>query len=114
MKKKLTRKQALKVCYELWLWLAENPSKFKYDWPGWEKYGRMFNWCPCCEYADHCCKRCPLHSFWPNGFCTALYSSYANWRSATMDKQRRTFALKIANACKVRLKRYAHKQRKRK
>jgi hypothetical protein len=82
----LSKRLALKICYELWAWLAENPSKDKEDWPGWEKYikyaqGNNFKvYCPCCEWiwknkglSPHSCLHisygayCPLKSLWPKG-----------------------------------------------
>jgi len=82
----LSKRLALKICYELWTWLAENPLRAKGDWPGWKKYINyainlsFFHYCPCCEWvkqrrnlnAKQCvflsgAKYCPLKPLWPQG-----------------------------------------------
>ena len=58
----------------LWLWLAENPTKNKMEWPGWKEdhFGEhststhMFNHCFACAHAhvilcsSRCKRDCPL------------------------------------------------------
>ena len=63
---KLTRKKAIEICIELWIWLAET-GKSKEDWDGWERYGNMMCDCPLCEYSKqkvglgyYRCKPCPI------------------------------------------------------
>lgn len=61
-RKELTAATALKICLEMWLWIANNPipntiqsdSYSKIKWPKWKslfkKYGRFIHYCPCCEF----------------------------------------------------------------
>ena len=46
---KLTHKKAIALCIELWTWLAKT-GKLKEDWPKWEKYGAICQYCWFCEY----------------------------------------------------------------
>lgn len=93
----LSKRLALKICYELWTWLAQNPGEYKYDWPGWEKYvkytqGDNFKQdCPCCEWiwqqkglsADNCfsegAEYCPLKTLWPQGCETRAEEAETPW-----------------------------------
>ncbi len=89
--RKLTKKKTLRICAELWEWVAkqdlsdrEDRHMIKYDWPGWEKYGAMENNCPCCQYSNDdktgiiICDICPLHNLWPNGCMgdNSVFSKY--------------------------------------
>ena len=49
---RLTRKKAIELCIELWTWLAET-GKYRREWPEWEKYGDILNYCWFCEYLDY-------------------------------------------------------------
>ena len=71
---KLTRRDALVICRDLWGWLAKNPNyTHKSAWPGWEKvcakYGDMASNCPCCAfvgvdlYHRPNCRNCPLDRY---------------------------------------------------
>ena len=65
---RLTKRRVLELCLELWTWLAENPRKAKYEWPGWNRVGKMVADCPCCEWvkrASLTCWACPLRDYWP-------------------------------------------------
>jgi len=65
---RLSRKNAIKLCIEVWTWCAET-GKPKEDWPEWDKYGDIDNDCWFCEYDEQqkkkkrlqsCCGDCPL------------------------------------------------------
>lgn len=111
---RLTKRKALKICYDLWIWLAKNPLETKKNWPGWKQYGKMKNICPCCEYdriygAGHC-RKCPLADLWPldpeNGpNCTNEKSVYMKWSNALTSKSSEKYAFIIANAAKAGLDR---------
>ena len=65
---KLTKKRALELCRGMWLWLAEDGCRAKWEWPDWPAvnkiYGHFEHDCPCCEYvsevAQGSCTRCPI------------------------------------------------------
>lgn len=82
MTKKLTKRQAIVICKELWEWLykecggevVQSLWVLKKSWPGWKKYGVLKNDCPCCEYCGGSmgsskCEKCPLIKLWPLGCC---------------------------------------------
>ena len=102
----LTKRQALEICRDLWDWLAENPTKHKWDWPRWSDYEHMKSYCPCCEYVrqqDSICEQCSLINYWPDG-CLAINSPYRRWESARSDSRRSMFAKRIANYARKALK----------
>ncbi len=55
---------------KLWNWLAENPTKKKWDWPEWEHNGGQYisqSYCFACDYdtqyeayGDEGCDNCPF------------------------------------------------------
>lgn len=97
----LTKKKALKICVELWTWMkTQKHWTAKAKWPGWEKYGEMIEHCPCCDYAERNCKKCPLKSFWPDGCRTSdsPYERFSEGRGTPKDAQ------KIINAARKELK----------
>lgn len=77
---------------DLWLWLSENPERWKADWPGWKTYRNPpVSFCFACQYtvdvSQHyglrqsirCCF-CPLD--WPGKRCvfgtsTGLYDLWS-------------------------------------
>ncbi len=79
---KLTKKKALEIAIELWEWIVDNPGKLKHEWTEWEKYGRMLNSCPLCEYACRAdCIKCPLK--WGYYGCEDNdISQYIKWHDA--------------------------------
>ena len=84
---------------KLWNYLAENPTKWKEDWPGWKinggEYSNICHHCFACEFTiDSICYRCPL--IWPSGYC---YSGlYKKWIEKGISLEERTsLALQIAN-----------------
>ena len=85
----------------LWTWLAENPGKEKFDWPGWKFNGgdtkEVNNHCFACEYVSYSeqgCDICPL-DFNDNGRC--LGGLYGNWNLARKPEELTALALQIAN-----------------
>lgn len=86
---KLTQRIALTICRELWQWLADNPTKGKEDWPGWEQYKKYVKrpstsiglptysficHCPCCEYVFQTNNPCPLTNYaWEGKYRTSQY-----------------------------------------
>jgi len=107
---KLTKKQALFLCWQLWEWLAETGCAVKDDWPHWEwnkgKVKGMFNACPCCEYQRQqgkegisCRSDCPLKTLWPKG-CLHRLSPYAKWDHTLSTQSRKNHARAIADVAK--------------
>lgn len=86
---------------ELWNYLAENPTKWKRDWPGWEENGGEYNkvpsYCFACAFnTDNACYNCPL--IWPSGCCTDYGGLYKKWAKESISLEERTsLALQIAN-----------------
>jgi hypothetical protein len=65
----ITREDALRLCAELWDWVAGGANRPKWKWPGWAIYQGYLNYCPCCEYTKDmstCAERCPLYHLWPH------------------------------------------------
>ena len=83
---------------KLWNYLAENPTKQKEDWHGWEVNGGEYRWvcnhCFACEFTvDNICYNCPL--IWPDGYCYGLYEKWV--KEGISLEERTSLALKIAN-----------------
>ena len=105
---KLTKRKALEICRELWLWLADNPEKSKDDWPGWKEYWPMISGCPCCEYIRHRypfgilnCHRCLLKwpiSRWAHS-CLDDDTPYSAWLEPKSVDDRVGSALEIVALC---------------
>lgn len=84
---RLSKIKALQICKELWEWMLVQPLEgmYKDQWPGWQKYGYMMVYCPCCEYFeqkrrdDPCAQICLLK--WRNGNC--IRGEYGDWQKAT-------------------------------
>ena len=89
----LTRKKTIKLCIELWEWLAKTGQQRKEDWPGWEKYGEAKYDCWFCEYSTSkgqslSCVKCPLGG---GSFqCNELY--YNDWKAAETPRTRKKYA----------------------
>ncbi len=114
---KLTKKRALFLCWKLWQWLAENPSKDKGDWPKWKSNGGgvvdMGAHCPCCEFPPEdefdspICSKCPLVGFWdaPRGgsqLCLGNDAQFYKWLVAGDNAETIKYAKRIAAAAKRR------------
>lgn len=95
----MNREEAIKICKELWTYLAETGKK-KLGWEGWVKYGEMLSDCPFCEYtdtvsdpdADDWCKPCPYYAKF--GDCIGDYGDtpFDEWCSAGSPKTRKKYA----------------------
>ena len=114
---RLSRKNAIELCVELWTWLAKTGRR-KEKWPGWEKYGHdIVDNCWFCEYHNQQMKRYkPMRERNKDGFCRycplvkggfmSCYDSgcfYSNWCTSTTVAARKTcaklFLKQIKEAC---------------
>lgn len=113
---RLTKREALEICKELWEWLVKTGGCNKKLWPGWGKYGIMRLECPCCEYVKQsrrvsgvacALSHCPLRKLWPRPRysegdeygCEYLTSPYRKWCNAINAKERRKYARQIVKGC---------------
>ena len=97
---------------DLWNWLAENPSKQKYDWPKWPIYtNQARSNCFACREAqirhdeisltEAYCLSCPIT--WGNSMnsCTDPGSPYSAWCDEDADNgdltSRAEYAKQVAN-----------------
>lgn len=95
----LTKKKAIGISIELWEWLAET-GKLKWDWDGWDRYGRMNSHCPFCEYEvrqertrhEHLlnCPYCPYYQKFDS--CTENGAPFDKWEHAKSPQARRKYA----------------------
>lgn len=94
---KLSRKKAIKLCIELWEWLAKT-GKEKSDWPGWEKYDHACSYCWFCEYdrqqekryiKQSNCSYCPLVK---RLGIKCDESFYDKWENAKTPRTRKKYA----------------------
>ncbi len=83
--KKLTKKQALINCIDMWEWMAEHPNKNKSDYFRAKDLTARSD-CWLCEYfATHkhklqsCNNKCLVK--WSGGNCSSPDSEYMKWRS---------------------------------
>ena len=110
--KKLTFEECKDAHKRLWLWLSENPGKFKSDWPEfvWDMDTRfhyysgekIYGSCFACFYTNRDCKKCPINWGNNNGriICDADKAEYGCWRRAHINRRHKSasyFAKKIAN-----------------
>ena len=81
-----TKRKSLEICRDLWSWLADNPSKFKDEWPGWSVYGECMLECPCCEYViktlKNTCSKCILAGYAWESTCMNNNSPFILWQLA--------------------------------
>jgi len=91
-KMRLTKKKAIDISIELWIWLAETGSEFKSRWEGWDKYEEMFCYCALCEYAFRHgdCNDCPYYKKF--GECCEDTHPYHQWENAESIEERRKYA----------------------
>lgn len=116
----LTIQESLELTRDLWLWLALNPGSDKSEWPEWEKHGKFYAYCPCCEYAKGLyrapdCSECPLKKYWaPCEFVNLIFggykprcmrpgSPYLSWVNADNDYDRMRSAISIVVICNAAL-----------
>ena len=116
MKRKLSKKRALELCRDLWVWLAKHKKTQSEDWELkkiWllKKGLQHKNSCPACEYAKDnyghvWCENCPLLAAWNSNSdqspCMSVSSPYWNWKEST-GKRASEYATQIANAAKKEL-----------
>jgi hypothetical protein len=110
----MTKREALKICIELWTWLAENPEEDKKNWPGWITHGKMELTCPCCEYvgaldrfSNKCEVKCPVSwgfkesgSYYP---CCHSKSPFTRWKYSKQNKTRTKYALQVVQLAEYAL-----------
>lgn len=107
----MTIEECLTICAELWEWIAEDVSRKKETWPGWRKYGRMYENCPCCEFVRPIsdCSQCPMLSVWNIGEpspdtgeapCERDYSPYHIWQISKNTDEKRRAAKYIAKGAR--------------
>lgn len=88
----------------LWDWLANNPKRAKYEWPGWQRNGGKYeiidNYCFACDYAAKKglnCYKCPLVGWGSDGkFCIGRFERnlYGRWKDCYLS-ERSELAAKI-------------------
>lgn len=99
----MTKKETIRLHRKLWAWLADNPEKTKYDWPGWERRFPPDNWCFLCGYAQQINTEtgirngCCLLDWETAGHCTDVGSFYDLYDEAETLGERSEMAKKIAN-----------------
>jgi hypothetical protein len=82
-------KKALKLSFDVWQWLENNPGKDKHESPFWEKIKVMHGQCPLCNFNIEYLKRecvldkncnwtCPLWVKWINAMNIKESKKYAN------------------------------------
>ena len=101
----MTIAQAKKLHKELWLWLAENPGKAKWNWPKWDfnegKIPKQIADCFACTLSSCCKTECLI--VWPGLSCMDGKGKeddkglFAIWCAAPNKTERTRFARQIAN-----------------
>lgn len=102
---KLTRKKTIKLCIELWTWLAKTGEE-KESWPDWRNYGeKIENDCWFCHYQvqqndkytttpwsnkDDLCRYCPLTSIGTG--CQEVDSPFQKWIRVKAPFHRKKYA----------------------
>lgn len=110
----ITKKEALEICKELWIWMRDEKHVFsiqKDKWPRWKTYGKMFSDCPCCQYTRQLaigCNGCPLLFLWGKRK-KSVYSFPCLWPKSPYlpfeeGKGSPELAQKIIDACDKELK----------
>ena len=106
---KRTRIEALKMISKHWHWLAVNPDKDKWEWPGLER--NVSACCYACQYSkenmfNFCCDKCIVPVFAKNGYCLwNEQSPYQIWHETSKPyseeslRIRAKAALEIAESC---------------
>lgn len=106
-KVKLSKREALRICHDLWEWLYRHPMRVKHEWPGWEELKKKYTVleiedCPMCAWVEQkygreasCVSkeerraaekakreervdRCPMVSLWPYG-CNHVGAPFSEW-----------------------------------
>ncbi len=96
---RLTKKKAIELCIEFWTWCTKT-GKRKEEWPDWEKYGEIADYCWFCEYSFQrrnvsksedkpICAFCPYYK----AIGKKCYQSYfAKWDNARFPRTRKKYA----------------------
>lgn len=86
----MNREEAIKICKELWTYLAEAGLEKK-DWDGWDKYGEMWDDCPLCEFSlQGDCGYCPYDKVF--GWCCGVERPYSLWCITKTKTERKKYA----------------------
>jgi hypothetical protein len=103
---KLTRKKALDMSIDLWMWLSENPMMEKDDYPKIKSIENFYARCPLCEFYDGDCfnndNTCPL---WENE-CADFFKWAGSIRKKTRKKYATVIYKKLFKAGRI----YAHRK----
>jgi hypothetical protein len=101
--------QALKLCREHWLYMANTGSKRKLDYfDSINIYGSHIplNECYCCEYTGQMdkdnsgCDHCPLNNYaWEHSGCLIKQSIYRQWEQTKLISERSKYATMMVQAC---------------
>lgn len=114
--KKLTKKEALTICFRMWDWMARHPDKYV-DYSAKHEVcielglpKTMASDCAACEYAKQhkkpgkpFCALCPLWPSHTNYFCITRLEPYSRWDWATDCEEREKYARIIADLAKKKL-----------
>lgn len=96
---KLTRKKAIELCIELWMWCMET-GEDKKDWPRWTEFKKIRNDCWFCEYSKNRlkyngCKYCPYNenfAYMKTYSCESKRSPYFKWANADTPEDKKKYA----------------------
>lgn len=122
---KLTKETAIILTYQLWKWMQDSGGAFKKNWPGFQVYGNMTCFCPCCEYEEEenpennmdCIGYCPLLSIWPTEEkygkppCCRDGSPYRGFENGASIMQKTAIVNKMVTAIEGEMKRLGIKNR---
>ena len=99
MIKRINRKIAVRLCAEMWEWLAKNPGNSKAAWPQWsnleKKYGEITHYCFACHLCEQQCRECFMIELWPNS-CNVHDSVYEKWLQSDVTIGQKKYATIIA------------------
>ncbi len=111
--KKITKKQALEMCRDLWKWMEKKKHKsarVKDDWPGWKKYLPCQHDCPICQYMaeqnkqEYCHGNCILKGIFGTGQHGCEFNTQSPYKSFIMGDGTPADAKKIWQECERLLK----------
>lgn len=91
---------------QLWQWLADNPEKYKGDWPGWAGYPDVYAQQQCFACYGHTCYTCPCHwgsrSNYGAAFTCSCTSRHTVYRKYVRAAARSRFNLVRLYATRIR------------
>ena len=97
---------ALRICIDMWTWLANHPTSHKSDYLNniHPELPFMHNDCPLCQYTlarKLHCTACPIAWGTSDNICTlSTGSPYTDWLNSQDPATRRTAALEIVRRAK--------------